>query len=66
MHFAAINGWTSIKNNNGNPTLVASSYNHIFGTGDGKFIDQSGKNWLPAKMAIIIQYQMVLCQSPKK
>ena len=47
--FAAINGWTSIKNDNGNPVLVASSYNHIFGTGDGKFIDQSGKNWVASK-----------------
>lgn len=47
--FAAIDGWTSIKNDNGNPILVASSYNHIFGTGEGKFIDQSGKNWVASK-----------------
>lgn len=42
----AKDGWTSIKNVDGTPTLVSSSYDHIFGTGDGKYIDQNSKNWV--------------------
>lgn len=42
----AKNGWTSIKNVDETPTLDFSSYAHIFGTGDGKYIDQNSKNWV--------------------
>lgn len=45
----AIDGWTSIKNNGGTPTLVPASYNHIFGTGDGKYKDQNNRNWVAQK-----------------
>lgn len=45
----AIDGWTSVKNNGGTPTLIPSSYDHIYGTGDGKFIDQNGKNWVASR-----------------
>lgn len=43
---AAMDGWTCVKDNAGTPTLVEASYAHIFGIGDGKYIDQNGKNWV--------------------
>ena len=45
----AIDGWTSIKNIGNTPTLTSSSYSHIYGTGDGKYIDQNGKNWVASR-----------------
>lgn len=45
----AIDGWTSVKDDNGTPALEVSSYNHIYGIGDGKFIDQNSKNWVASK-----------------
>lgn len=45
----AIDGWTSIKNDNGNPLLVQSSYDHIYGIGDGKYVDQNGNTWVAEK-----------------
>lgn len=45
----AIDGWTSVRNNGGTPELATSSYAHIYGIGEGKYIDQYGKSWVATK-----------------
>lgn len=45
----AQDGWTSIKNVSGTPTLVPSSYDHISGSVIGNYNDQNGKNWVATR-----------------